>query len=211
MARDEELREIGRLLDDLVPSLMARVAASTLGELEVRRGAWRIRVRRAAIAPAHGGDAGGRRVNRSGQQGSPSRRDRDGAAGHATHITGAGSHSGLTDVGPGRERVNDAHALSDGASAGRDRAQRPVVSPAVGYYTPRDGTGPGTPLRNGDVIAQIDVLGVRQEVVAPVDGVVTRVLVEPGEAVEYGQELLRVTPSSGRGVTEEQPADRGAG
>jgi pyruvate/2-oxoglutarate dehydrogenase complex dihydrolipoamide acyltransferase (E2) component len=34
------------------------------------------------------------------------------------------------------------------------------------------------------------MLGVPQEVLAPVDGLVGTSLVEPGEAVEYGQELL---------------------
>ena len=34
------------------------------------------------------------------------------------------------------------------------------------------------------------MLGVAQEVVAPVDGIVGETLVEPGDAVEYGQELL---------------------
>jgi pyruvate/2-oxoglutarate dehydrogenase complex dihydrolipoamide acyltransferase (E2) component len=34
------------------------------------------------------------------------------------------------------------------------------------------------------------MLGVPQDVVAPVDGIVGASLVEPGEAVEYGQELI---------------------
>jgi pyruvate/2-oxoglutarate dehydrogenase complex dihydrolipoamide acyltransferase (E2) component len=34
------------------------------------------------------------------------------------------------------------------------------------------------------------MLGVAQEVVAPVDGIIGASLVEPGDAVEYGQELL---------------------
>ena len=34
------------------------------------------------------------------------------------------------------------------------------------------------------------MLGVAQEVVAPVDGVVGASLVESGDAVEYGQELI---------------------
>jgi pyruvate/2-oxoglutarate dehydrogenase complex dihydrolipoamide acyltransferase (E2) component len=34
------------------------------------------------------------------------------------------------------------------------------------------------------------MLGVPQEVVAPMDGLVGASLVEPGEAVEYGQELV---------------------
>jgi biotin carboxyl carrier protein len=34
------------------------------------------------------------------------------------------------------------------------------------------------------------MLGVPQEVIAPADGILGASLVEPGEAVEYGQELL---------------------
>jgi len=34
------------------------------------------------------------------------------------------------------------------------------------------------------------MLGVAQEVVAPDDGIVGASLVEPGQAVEYGQELV---------------------
>jgi pyruvate/2-oxoglutarate dehydrogenase complex dihydrolipoamide acyltransferase (E2) component len=34
------------------------------------------------------------------------------------------------------------------------------------------------------------MLGIPQEVVAPADGVVGASLVEPGDAVEYGQELI---------------------
>jgi biotin carboxyl carrier protein len=34
------------------------------------------------------------------------------------------------------------------------------------------------------------MLGVPQEVVAPVDGVIGETLVDAGEAVEYGQELV---------------------
>jgi biotin carboxyl carrier protein len=41
-------------------------------------------------------------------------------------------------------------------------------------------------------MGHIDVLGVRQEVVAPADGIVGRLLVEAGQAVEYGQELVRL-------------------
>ena len=36
----------------------------------------------------------------------------------------------------------------------------------------------------------MDVLGIQQEVVAPTDGVVGACLVEPGDAVEYGQDLI---------------------
>jgi biotin carboxyl carrier protein len=46
------------------------------------------------------------------------------------------------------------------------------------------------------VIGFVDVLGVRQEVVSPLDGVLRELDVEPGQAVEYGQPLGRVESSA---------------
>lgn len=46
------------------------------------------------------------------------------------------------------------------------------------------------------------MLGVLQEVVAPADGVVGVSLVEPGQAVEFGQELVVIelsVPATGEG------------
>jgi biotin carboxyl carrier protein len=44
------------------------------------------------------------------------------------------------------------------------------------------------------VIGHVDVLGVRQEVVAGIDGTVTAIEVEAGQAVEYGEPIARVAP-----------------
>ena len=45
------------------------------------------------------------------------------------------------------------------------------------------------------------MLGIAQEVVAPVDGIVGASLVEPGDAVEYGQELLVIEFAPAQGST----------
>jgi pyruvate/2-oxoglutarate dehydrogenase complex dihydrolipoamide acyltransferase (E2) component len=45
-------------------------------------------------------------------------------------------------------------------------------------------------VRAGDRVGAVDMLGVAQEVVAPVDGILGSSLVESGDAVEYGQEIL---------------------
>ena len=42
------------------------------------------------------------------------------------------------------------------------------------------------------------MLGVPQEVVAPADGIVGASLVEPGQAVEYGQELIVIELATAR-------------
>jgi biotin carboxyl carrier protein len=70
-----------------------------------------------------------------------------------------------------------------------------ATSPGVGYFTAREGVAAGSAIRGGDVLGHVDVLGVKVEVVSPADGIVARVLADGGEAVEYGQELVRLEPS----------------
>ncbi len=158
---------IDRLATELLPSLMAKLSATGLGELEVREGAWKVRLRR----PADGAPARDRKAERSGRS----------AGGHGH----AGVGTGLTPVGPGRDDRDgrDGHA-------GADSRRVVATSPAVGIFQPRQETKPGTRVRAGDRLGGIDVLGVSQEVVAPVDGVVGASLAELGDAVEYGQELI---------------------
>jgi acetyl-CoA carboxylase biotin carboxyl carrier protein len=67
-----------------------------------------------------------------------------------------------------------------------------VTSPAVGYFVSKDGVTVGFRVGRGDPIGFVDVLGVRQEVVAPADGVVGALEVEPGQAIEYGQPVARI-------------------
>ncbi|HEY4633547.1 MAG TPA: HlyD family efflux transporter periplasmic adaptor subunit, partial [Candidatus Limnocylindrales bacterium] len=67
-----------------------------------------------------------------------------------------------------------------------------ATSPAVGYFSPRDGIGPGVAVTVGERLGAVDMLGVSHEVAAPIDGIVFEVLVEPGQAVEYGQGLVTV-------------------
>jgi biotin carboxyl carrier protein len=183
---------IGRLVDEILPLLIARFRAGRMGELEIRREGWHVRVRRPAdeLAPTPGGSAtalgadAGRRI-RTAAAGQTS------GAGQAAHLSGpsSGMTAGLSAVGPGRPA--DGHGA---APAGN--ASLIATSPGVGYYATRDGIATGSQVRSGDVLAHIDVLGVRQEVVAPGDGIVARLLAEAGEAVEYGQDLVRLEPVS---------------
>jgi acetyl-CoA carboxylase biotin carboxyl carrier protein len=62
----------------------------------------------------------------------------------------------------------------------------------VGYFSLRDGVTLGSNVRSGDLLGSVDVLGVRQEVVSPADGVLRDLEVESGQAVEYGQPIGRV-------------------
>lgn len=155
---------IDRLTAELLPALIVKLSTTGLGELEVREGRWKVRLRR----PGDGSTSRERKPERSG-------RAAGGSHGHQNPAS-------LTPVGPGRE-ARDAHE-------GRDHRRIVATSPAVGIFQPRTEARSGTPVRAGDRLGAVDVLGVAQEVVAPVDGVVGSSLVEPGDAVEYGQELV---------------------
>ncbi len=189
--RDREA--IDRLADEVLPSLIARFGASDLGELEVKRGAWRIRLRRpleagvpsgSGPAPASVGAGGeGKRSGRAGHVGAGHV-----GAGHTGSVSGNGQAAPLAAVGPGRP-------VEPQGSGRPEPARLASISPGVGYFTAREGIAAGMTVRGGDVLGHVDVLGVRQEVVAPADGIVARVMAEQGEAVEYGQELVRLDPA----------------
>jgi biotin carboxyl carrier protein len=172
---------ISRLIDEIMPLLIARFRAGRMGELEVRRAGWHVRVRRpadelapmAGAATAHSADAGRRSRGSSSGQGS------------AGPI---GATIGMAAVGPGRPV--DGH----GAAPAAGGASVIASSPGVGYFATRESIATGSQVRSGDVLGHVDVLGVRQEVVAPGDGIVARWLAEAGEAVEYGQDLVRLEP-----------------
>jgi acetyl-CoA carboxylase biotin carboxyl carrier protein len=78
------------------------------------------------------------------------------------------------------------------AATPRDAMRGVVASPAVGYFAPRSGVEVGSQLRSGDLVGYVDVLGVRQDVVSPVNGALKAFEVESGQAVEYGQPIARV-------------------
>ncbi|HUP83041.1 MAG TPA: biotin/lipoyl-containing protein [Candidatus Limnocylindria bacterium] len=154
MAPDNDERAtITRLAEDVVPTLIARLEKSDLGEIEVSQDGWRVRLRRA------GGDAPAPATHA--------------AAASQPHKPAAVAHA--ADAQPRRE-----------PSRGR------VSSPAVGYFSPRTGVAVGTKVRKGDIIGIVDMLGVRQEVVSPLDGVLKALDVESGQAVEFGQAIGQV-------------------
>jgi acetyl-CoA carboxylase biotin carboxyl carrier protein len=162
-----DVATIRHLADDMLPLLIDRLAESSLGELEVRHNGWRVRLRRPS-------GVNGRRAQPDG----PPVRDE----GHSTAQGQAAPATATADAG--RQPARPAG----------DRSR--VTSTAVGYYSPRDGVGVGSRVQQGDVIGHVDVLGVRQEVVTPADGVLRRLEVEPGEAVEYGQLIARIEPET---------------
>jgi pyruvate dehydrogenase E2 component (dihydrolipoamide acetyltransferase) len=194
---------IDRLAAELLPALVAKLAATDLGEIEVREGAWRVRLRRPAggvAAPA------ARRASDRPSRTQPGHEGHGHAPGAleghrsarpaAAHSTNGASPDGRRAAGPGADEPAD-HAPA------ADPHRAVATSPAVGVFHPGPDIRPGARVRGGDRIGSVDLLGVPQDVVAPADGVVAGILVEAGDAVEYGQDLIAVelmTRSGGGGA-----------
>jgi biotin carboxyl carrier protein len=155
--RDHEA--IARLAEDLLPALIAKLAASGLGEIEVREGGWKARLRMPATeepkASAKVGDT------------------------HAGHGHPVGGRAEERRPRPETQAAEDAGKVA-------------AKSPAVGIYQPRKDLAVGMRVRSGDRIGTVNVLGVNQDVISPVEGVIGSSLAEAGEAVEYGQDLIRI-------------------
>jgi len=202
---DDERARIAQLAGDLLPALIARLDASDLGELEVRGEGWRVRLRKPFDRRRPPVLAESRR--RRGRQ------PEAGAAPGPTPVmaqartSAASSDSTAVSTSPASAQAGatTARMASSGAAAsavaGRggdggpgpdDKGRIVATSPAVGYFGSRDGFGAGRSVRAGDVVGYVDCLGVRYEVVAPVDGVLGRTIAQPGEAVEYGQPLVHI-------------------
>ncbi len=174
--RSVERTAIAESIDELLPALIAKLGATGLAELEVRQGGLRVRLRR----PPDGSPTTERRSTDRGERGTRG----IAASGGQAHATG------LAPVGPGREGRESREARDHRESSQREDGRTVAMSPAVGIFQPRLGARAGTRVRAGDRIGTVDMLGVPQEVVAPSDGVVGASLVEPGDAVEYGQGLV---------------------
>lgn len=194
---------IARLADDLLPALIAKLSTTQLGELEVREGDWHVRLRRPyGVGPGEGRRATdkpsrtqpgheGHGHGRAGVEGHRGERRSGGSAGAGSASTG--SPTGTTaGSGAASASTNGATPRSAARDAETDRLRSIAQSPAVGYFVPGPKAASGTRVRAGDILGTVDVLGVRQEVTAPADGVVGQTLVESGTAVEYGQELIRL-------------------
>jgi acetyl-CoA carboxylase biotin carboxyl carrier protein len=81
-------------------------------------------------------------------------------------------------------------------------------SPAVGYFSPAPELAIGRSVQAGDLLGSIDVLGIVQELVAGAEGIVSSILAEEGQAVEYGQALVEIDALE---VDVEPPGQESAG
>ena len=170
--------DVETLVERLVPGLAERLRGS-VDEIEIARDGWRIRVRRNHHAPTRTTVA-------------PSASGAHAATNGASPAHGAGSGHG-----PQLPHLRSAVGHRDPRPATPGRVA--ATSPAVGVFMPRGDVTLGAHVRAGDRLGIVDLLGVPQDVVAPADGVFAASLVEAGEGVEYGQELLvdrgpRMTP-----------------
>jgi biotin carboxyl carrier protein len=198
-ARAADHAAINRLANEFLPALAAKLGATGLGEIEVREGEWRLRVRR----PADGPNQGRRSTDRSS-------RSQPGHAGHGHARAAVEGHKAARPVAAphstnGNSVDSPVSARTDGADGGRRRTDpdphRAIArSPAVGVFQPKSGVRAGARVHSGDRLGVVDMLGVPQDVVSPGEGIVGQSLVEAGDAVEYGQELIVIelmTPTHG--------------
>jgi len=173
---------IGRLTEELLPALIAKLGTTQLGELEVREGEWQVRLRRPyGTAPGEG-----RRATDKPSRSQP---------GHEGHGHGRAAPEGTRGSKAGASGAARGGAGSTNGTGAREEAERSrtiATSPAVGIFTPGSRAASGTRVRAGDSLGSVNMLGVPQDVLAPVDGIVGSTLVEEGTAVEYGQELIRI-------------------
>jgi biotin carboxyl carrier protein len=99
----------------------------------------------------------------------------------------------LAGHGPEREaRAHDAgrEAPVEGSTAADEPRRAVATSPAVGIFRPTASLG--THLEAGDRLGTVDLLGIAQEVVAPMDGTLAEIMVAAGDAVEYGEPVAAV-------------------
>jgi biotin carboxyl carrier protein len=185
--RDADHAGIARLTDELLPALIAKLGTTHLGELEVREGDWHVRLRRPyGTAPGEGRRATDKPArSQPGHEGHGHAR----AAVEGHRPARSGGASGVT-AGTGAASASTNGTGADDAPA--DRSRSVATSPAVGIFQPGSRAASGTRVRAGDSLGTVNVLGVPQDVLAPVDGIVGSTLVEAGMAVEYGQDLIRI-------------------
>ena len=89
----------------------------------------------------------------------------------------------------------------DGADAGGDDGLVAIESPMVGTYYSKPNpdadayVSPGSSVSPGSVVCIVEAMKVFNEIKSEVAGSVERVLVQDGDAVEFGQKLFLVRPA----------------
>ncbi len=92
-------------------------------------------------------------------------------------------------------RAPKAKATLATAETPKEDAPQEIRATLVGFYREtKEPLAIGRTIRKGETVATIEALGIVTDVSSKVEGEVIEVLVEPGQAVEYGQALAVVKP-----------------
>ncbi len=113
---------------------------------------------------------------------------------------GAGVQSAERETDAARQMAVSPAGLGDSAQAGGQEqlSGRIITSPLVGtfYAAPSEDAAPfvkvGDSVKEGQVLAIVEAMKLMNEIESDYDGVVTRILVQDGDPVEYGQPLFCV-------------------
>jgi len=168
---------LASLAEALVPALVAKLNATGLGELEVREGDWHIRLRRGAAAPRRP-----ERPRHAATVASPPP-----AAASAASVSPASASPASASPASAPQAAPAPAAAAPEPAAARPE---PAVASVVGIFKPVAEVG--ARVRAGDRVAVVDLLGIPQDVVAPIDGTVVEIFPQAGDGVEYGEEVLLV-------------------
>jgi biotin carboxyl carrier protein len=107
----------------------------------------------------------------------------------ATDITELDLTVGTTHLSLRRPAVAQPAPVTDSiASPPGEPASLAITSPGVGIFRPA--VGKGDIVQPGQLIGAIEALGMPTSIDAPRSGTVEELLVQDGDAVEYGQALL---------------------
>lgn len=114
------------------------------------------------------------------------------------HLTKKGEKVQATQVVMGTPVAAEAPKAEIPAKEENEVRGKVVESPLVGtfYAAPAEDASPfvsvGDQVKKGQTLAIVEAMKLMNEIESEYDGTITEILVENGEAVEYGQPLFRI-------------------
>ena len=114
------------------------------------------------------------------------------------HLTKKGEKVQATQVVMGAPMTAEVPKAESPAKEENEVRGKVVESPLVGtfYAAPAEDASPfvsvGDQVKKGQTLAIVEAMKLMNEIESEYDGTITEVLVENGEAVEYGQPLFRI-------------------
>lgn len=113
-------------------------------------------------------------------------------------VPAAGAGEGSVKADASVQVTNIASVVDADEADSQKPAGRIVMSPLVGtfYAAPAEDAAPfvaaGDTVKKGQTLAIIEAMKLMNEIESEYDGVIEEILVENGQAVEYGQPLFRI-------------------